>query len=326
MGAGAWGTALAKVLADAGSDVTLWARRPELADEINDTHRNTGYLGDVDCPRRSARPATPPKHLTARARCCWRCRRRRCGPISKQWKDADRRRRHAGEPGQGHRAGHADADESGHRAGDRCRPVPGSRRHRTEPRQRDRAGAARRHRRRLHRLRAGGDDAAGAVHRLLPALHQRRRDRRRNRRSMQERHRSRLRDGRGCRAGGEHRRRDHHPWAGRDHAARNRVGSQARDAGRARRHRRSRGHLHLTALTQPVLRGAAGQGRHHGAALAAAGGHVAEGVTSCESVLALAASYDVEMPLTDAVHRVCHQGLSVDQAVALLLGRSTKPE
>jgi glycerol-3-phosphate dehydrogenase (NAD(P)+) len=43
-------------------------------------------------------------------------------------------------------------------------------------------------------------------------------------------------------------------------------------------------------------------------------------------VLALASSYDVEMPLTDAVHRVCHKGLSVDQAVALLLGRTTKPE
>jgi len=55
-------------------------------------------------------------------------------------------------------------------------------------------------------------------------------------------------------------------------------------------------------------------------------GHVAEGVTSCESILALASSYDVEMPLTDAVHRVCHKGLSVDQAVVLLLGRSTKPE
>ncbi len=58
----------------------------------------------------------------------------------------------------------------------------------------------------------------------------------------------------------------------------------------------------------------------------AGGGHVAEGVTSCDSVLALAASYDVEMPLTDAVHRVCHKGLSVPEAVALLLGRSTKPE
>jgi len=55
-------------------------------------------------------------------------------------------------------------------------------------------------------------------------------------------------------------------------------------------------------------------------------GHVAEGVTSCSAILALASSYDVEMPLTDAVHRVCHKGLSVDEAVVLLLGRSTKPE
>lgn len=55
-------------------------------------------------------------------------------------------------------------------------------------------------------------------------------------------------------------------------------------------------------------------------------GYVVEGVTSCESVLALASSYDVEMPLTDAVHRVCHRGLSVNEAIALLLGRSTKPE
>ena len=55
-------------------------------------------------------------------------------------------------------------------------------------------------------------------------------------------------------------------------------------------------------------------------------GHVVEGVTSCQSVLALASSYDVEMPLTDAVHRVCHRGMSVAEAVALLLGRRTKPE
>jgi glycerol-3-phosphate dehydrogenase (NAD(P)+) len=69
-----------------------------------------------------------------------------------------------------------------------------------------------------------------------------------------------------------------------------------------------------------------GRGETMEAALRARDGHVVEGVTSCESVLALASSYDVEMPLTDAVHRVCHKGLSVDQAVALLLGRRTKPE
>jgi glycerol-3-phosphate dehydrogenase (NAD(P)+) len=55
-------------------------------------------------------------------------------------------------------------------------------------------------------------------------------------------------------------------------------------------------------------------------------GHVAEGVTSCSAILALASSYDVEMPLTEAVHRVCHRGLSVDEAIVLLLGRSTRAE
>jgi glycerol-3-phosphate dehydrogenase (NAD(P)+) len=69
-----------------------------------------------------------------------------------------------------------------------------------------------------------------------------------------------------------------------------------------------------------------GRGGTMQSAMQAHDGQVVEGVTSCESVLALASSYDVEMPLTDAVHRVCHKGLSVDEAVVLLLGRSAKPE
>jgi glycerol-3-phosphate dehydrogenase (NAD(P)+) len=69
-----------------------------------------------------------------------------------------------------------------------------------------------------------------------------------------------------------------------------------------------------------------GRGATVQSALQGKDGHVVEGVTSSESVLALASSYDVEMPLTEAVHRVCHRGLSVDEAMALLLGRSTKPE
>lgn len=69
-----------------------------------------------------------------------------------------------------------------------------------------------------------------------------------------------------------------------------------------------------------------GMGGTMESAMIAGGGHVAEGVASCESVLALASSYGVEMPLTDAVYRVCHKGLSVHEAVAGLLGRSTKPE
>jgi len=69
-----------------------------------------------------------------------------------------------------------------------------------------------------------------------------------------------------------------------------------------------------------------GRGGTMESALRARDTQVVEGVTSCESVLALASSYDVEMPLTDAVHRVCYKELSVAEAVLLLLGRSTKPE
>ena len=50
IGAGSWGTTFAKVLADGGSEVALWARRPEIADEINSSHRNGDYLPGVNLP------------------------------------------------------------------------------------------------------------------------------------------------------------------------------------------------------------------------------------------------------------------------------------
>jgi glycerol-3-phosphate dehydrogenase (NAD(P)+) len=43
-GAGSWGTAFSLVLADAGNDVTMWARRQELSDHINARHENTDYM------------------------------------------------------------------------------------------------------------------------------------------------------------------------------------------------------------------------------------------------------------------------------------------
>ncbi|WP_026919232.1 NAD(P)H-dependent glycerol-3-phosphate dehydrogenase [Gordonia shandongensis] len=58
----------------------------------------------------------------------------------------------------------------------------------------------------------------------------------------------------------------------------------------------------------------------------ATNGQVAEGVKSCSSVRALARAHGVEMPLTEAVHQVCHEGMSVESMVSSLLGRSTKPE
>jgi glycerol-3-phosphate dehydrogenase (NAD(P)+) len=50
LGAGSWGTTFAKVLVDAGNEVTLWARRPELADQINREHRNVDYLPGIELP------------------------------------------------------------------------------------------------------------------------------------------------------------------------------------------------------------------------------------------------------------------------------------
>jgi glycerol-3-phosphate dehydrogenase (NAD(P)+) len=50
LGAGSWGTAYAKVMADAGVDVVLWARRPDVAAAITEKHENPGYLPDVRLP------------------------------------------------------------------------------------------------------------------------------------------------------------------------------------------------------------------------------------------------------------------------------------
>ena len=50
LGAGSWGTAFAQVLVDAGTETTLWARRPELASAIRATHRNPDYLPDIALP------------------------------------------------------------------------------------------------------------------------------------------------------------------------------------------------------------------------------------------------------------------------------------
>jgi glycerol-3-phosphate dehydrogenase (NAD(P)+) len=51
LGAGAWGTALAKVLADKGDQVVLWSRRPELCDAIRTTGENARYLPGARLPK-----------------------------------------------------------------------------------------------------------------------------------------------------------------------------------------------------------------------------------------------------------------------------------
>ncbi|MFG2288820.1 NAD(P)H-dependent glycerol-3-phosphate dehydrogenase [Streptomyces sp. NPDC048595] len=58
-GTGSWGTAFAMVLADAGCEVTLWGRRAGLVDAINNGRTNPDYLPGVELPA-SVRATTDP--------------------------------------------------------------------------------------------------------------------------------------------------------------------------------------------------------------------------------------------------------------------------
>jgi len=51
IGAGSWGTTFGKILADGGAHVVMWARRPELAHEIDEAKRNSQYLPGINLPR-----------------------------------------------------------------------------------------------------------------------------------------------------------------------------------------------------------------------------------------------------------------------------------
>ncbi|MEU5989622.1 NAD(P)H-dependent glycerol-3-phosphate dehydrogenase [Spirillospora sp. NPDC047418] len=50
MGAGSWGTTFTKLLHDAGGDVVLWGRRPEVVEAVNERHENPDYLPGVTLP------------------------------------------------------------------------------------------------------------------------------------------------------------------------------------------------------------------------------------------------------------------------------------
>mgnify|MGYP001806213282 FL=1 len=63
MGSGSWGTAFGMVLADAGSDVVIWGRSPEVAADINLRHRNEGYHPGIDLPDRVTATTDPGEAL-----------------------------------------------------------------------------------------------------------------------------------------------------------------------------------------------------------------------------------------------------------------------
>ncbi|MFB6273265.1 MAG: NAD(P)H-dependent glycerol-3-phosphate dehydrogenase [Salinibacter sp.] len=68
-GAGSWGTALSVHLASAGRDVVLWARRPEVAEEIRRTSHNPTYLPELLIP--SSVMITTDLEAAARASDLW---------------------------------------------------------------------------------------------------------------------------------------------------------------------------------------------------------------------------------------------------------------
>ena len=54
--------------------------------------------------------------------------------------------------------------------------------------------------------------------------------------------------------------------------------------------------------------------------------NVAEGINTTAAARAMAAELGVEMPITDVTYRVLFEGMSVDRAVAELMGRAPTPE
>lgn len=70
VGAGSWGTALAKVVSEKGHEVLLLARRPEIAEVINHKHENPAYLPGITLPPQ-LRASTDPEDLKAMELIFW---------------------------------------------------------------------------------------------------------------------------------------------------------------------------------------------------------------------------------------------------------------
>jgi glycerol-3-phosphate dehydrogenase (NAD(P)+) len=326
MGAGAWGTALAKVLADAGSDVALWARRPELADEINDTHRNTGYVGDAELPKSIRATSDPAEALSGACTVLLAVPSQTLRANLERWAslvgddvtlvslakgielDTLMRMSQVIVQVTGADPSRVAAVTGPNLASEIVDEQPAatvvacSDSGRAVTLQR---ALSTRYFRPYTNADVIGAEVGGACKNVIA-----------------------LACGMAAGVGLGENTLAAIITRGLAEIMRLGVALGAKPvtlAGLA-----GVGDLVAT-CTSPHSRNRTfgyrlGQGGTVESAMQAAGGHIAEGVSSCQSVLALASSYDVEMPLTEAVHRVCHKGLSVDEAVTLLLGRSTKSE
>lgn len=326
MGAGAWGSALAKVLADAGNEVMLWARHQEVADEINDTHRNTGYLGDTELPKTIRATTDAAEALDGACTVLFAVPAQTLRANLEQWSgriddevtlvslakgiELDTLMRMSqvivqvtgADPARvavvsGPNLASEIADEQPAATVVACSDS-------------GRAVALQRalstpYFRPYTNADVIGAEVGGACKNVIA-----------------------LASGMAAGVGLGENTAAAIITRGLAEIMRLGIALGAKPATLA-------GLAGVGDLVATCTSGQSrnrtfglrlGQGGTMESAMLATGGHVAEGVASCQSVLALAESYDVEMPLTDAVFRVCHRGLSVDEAVILLLGRSTKPE
>jgi glycerol-3-phosphate dehydrogenase (NAD(P)+) len=64
MGAGSWGSVFSMILADAGCDVSLWARSTAIAADINETHINHAYQPDLTLPSKIVATVNPDQALS----------------------------------------------------------------------------------------------------------------------------------------------------------------------------------------------------------------------------------------------------------------------
>jgi glycerol-3-phosphate dehydrogenase (NAD(P)+) len=326
MGAGAWGTALAKLLADAGGEVTLWARRSDVADDINSSRRNPGYLSGVQLPAGIRATADPAEALNGATTVLLAVPAQTMRTNLEQWAGLITRGATLVSAAKGIELGtlmrmsQVIVDVTGvdpSQVGVISGPNLASEITAGQPaatviacRDSGRAVAVQR------MLNAGyfrpytnadviGTEIGGACKNVIA-----------------------LACGMAAGVGlGEN---TAAAIITRGLAEIMRLGIAVGAKGATLAGLAGVGDLVATCASPRSRNRSFGESLGRGETLESAlrerGGHVVEGVTSCESVLALASSYDVEMPLTDAVERVCHKGLSVDQAVVALLGRSTKPE
>ena len=244
IGAGAWGTALADLLAINGHDTMVWALEPDVAESINTSHENRRFLAGlsdlaIGCARRTRRRtairgaslvvfATPSQHLR-------RDRRASARRFSSATRFSSSRRRASSSDTLRLMTSVVAEVVPGHDVVGISGPSFAAE---VVARQPTAIVAASTNQRAAH------VDAARAEQHDLSRLHARRRDRRRAWRLAQERHGRRDRHRRRRWARPQLARGAHHARLARDDAARRRARRASVDVRRTRRRGRSRADVH----------------------------------------------------------------------------------